>query len=152
MVPEIDYGQNQGNHIPSEQQGQLTPTGYYHEWCQPPHNNHPVYLGITLDRSLNRSLTYMQHLETLQKKVTTRNGLLRCWQTPARGAQTSTLHTGAVALVYRAAEHALPIWCHSSHTKTLNATLNKQHNVPHHWIYATSRDDFPPSTSWNHST
>ena len=39
-----------------------------------PNNNNPVYLGVTLDRSL----TYKRHLVSLQSKVNDGNGLLRC--------------------------------------------------------------------------
>ena len=77
-----------------------------------PNNNNPVYLGVTLDRSL----TYKRHLENLQSKVNARNGLLRCLAGSSWGAYTSTLRTGALALVYSAAEYASPVWCRSTHT------------------------------------
>ena len=83
-------------------------------------NNHPVYLGVTLDRSL----TYRHHIEALRRKVNTRNGLLRCLAGSSWGAYTSTLRTGALALVYSAAEYASPVWCRSTHTKKLDISLN----------------------------
>ena len=85
-----------------------------------PNNNNPVYLGVTLDRSL----TYKRHLESLQSKVNARNGLLRCLAGSSWGAYTSTLRTGALALVYSAAEYASPVWCRSTHTKKLDVALN----------------------------
>ena len=81
-----------------------------------PNNNNPVYLGVTLDRSL----TYKKHLESLQCKVNARNGLLRCLIGSSCGAYTSTLRTGAVALVCSAAEYASPFWCRKIHTKKLD--------------------------------
>ena len=39
-----------------------------------PNCEHPVYLGVTLDRTL----TYKHHIEALRRKVNVRNGLLRC--------------------------------------------------------------------------
>ena len=39
-----------------------------------PFSAEPTYLGVTLDRSL----TYRSHLESLRKKITTRVGLFRC--------------------------------------------------------------------------
>ena len=47
-----------------------------------PNNNNQVYLGVTLDRSL----TYKRHLESLQSKVNARNGLLRCLAGSSWGA------------------------------------------------------------------
>jgi len=40
-----------------------------------PFCSEPKYLGVTLDRSL----TYRQHLESLRKKLTSRIALLACW-------------------------------------------------------------------------
>ena len=85
-----------------------------------PNNNNPVYLGVTLDRSL----TYKKHLKSLQSKVNARNGLLRCLAGSSWGAYTSTLRTGALALVYSAAEYASPAWCSSTHTRKLDVALN----------------------------
>ena len=53
-----------------------------------------------------------------------RNGLLRCLAGSSWGAYTSTLRTGALALVYSAAEYASPVWCRSTHTKKLDVALN----------------------------
>ena len=72
----------------------------------------------------DRSLTYKRHLESLQSKVNARNGLLRCLADSSWGAYTSTLRTGALALVYSAAEYASPVWCRSTHTKKLDVALN----------------------------
>ena len=85
-----------------------------------PNCNNPVYLGVTLDRSL----TYKKHLESLQSKVNARNGLLRCLAGSSWGAYTSTLRTGALALVYSAAQYASPAWCRSTHTRNLDVALN----------------------------
>ena len=85
-----------------------------------PNCNNPVYLGVTLDRSL----TYKKHIESLQSKVNARNGLLRCLAGSSWGAYTSTLRTGALALVYSAAEYASPAWCRSTHTRKLDVALN----------------------------
>ena len=85
-----------------------------------PKSNNPVYLGVTLDRSL----TYKKHLESLQSKANARNGLLRCLAGSSWGAYTSTLGTGAPVLVYSAAEYASPAWCRSTHTRKLDVALN----------------------------
>ena len=69
--------------------------------------NDATLLGVTL----NHSLTYKQHLETLPKKVS--------WV-----VLTSILRMCADALVYSSAKYVSPVWYHSAHTKILNATLN----------------------------
>ena len=83
-------------------------------------NDHPVYLDVTFDRTL----TYKKHLEALQQKVNSRNGLLRCLSVSSWGAQTSTLWTGALTLVYSAAEYAPPVCWRSTHTKKLDVALS----------------------------
>ena len=85
-----------------------------------PNNNNPVYLGVTLDRTL----TYKRHLESLQSNVNTRNGLLCCLAGSSWGAYTPTLRTGALALVYSAADYASPARCRSTHTRKLDVALN----------------------------
>ena len=78
-----------------------------------PHNPTPTYLGVKLDRQL----TYRQHLESLRAKVSSRNNLLRRLAGSSWGASASTLRTGALALVYSAAEYASPAWSRSAHAK-----------------------------------
>ena len=73
---------------------------------------------------LDRQLTFKQHIEALRGKVTSRNDLLRRLACSSWGAHTRTLRTGALALVYSAAEYAAPAWCRSSHVKKLDVTLN----------------------------
>ena len=46
--------------------------------------------------TLDRSLTYKKHIESLQCKVNATNGLLRCLAGSSWGAYTSTLRTGAL--------------------------------------------------------
>ena len=86
-----------------------------------PCNSTPTYLGVKLDRQL----TFKQHIEALRDKVASRNNLLRRLAGSSWGAHTSTLRTGALALVYSAAEYAAPAWCSSTHVKKkLDVTLN----------------------------
>ena len=81
---------------------------------------HPVYLGVTLDRTLS----FKQHIEKVKGKVRTRNNLLRKLVTSLWGANAPTLRATALALCYSAAEYACPVWERSSHSKKLDPTLN----------------------------
>jgi len=67
------------------------------------HEPHPVYLGVTLDRSL----TYRDHLTTVAGKVKTRHNLLRKLAGFSWGANAHTLRSAALALSYSAAEYCL---------------------------------------------
>jgi len=61
----------------------------------------PKYLGVTLDRSL----TYRRHLESLRKKLTSRVALLRRFAGSGWGAGATTLRTAILALVHSTAEY-----------------------------------------------
>ena len=84
------------------------------------HCQHPVYLGVTLDRTLS----FKQHIEKVKGKVRTRNNLLRKLANSLWGASAPTLRATALALCYSAAEYACPVWERSSHSKKLDPTLN----------------------------
>ena len=85
------------------------------------HCNLPVYLGVTLDRTLS----YKAHIEKAKKKVGTRNNIIRKLRTSKWGATPTTLRSSALALCYSAAEYACPVWERSTHAKKLDATLNE---------------------------
>ena len=84
------------------------------------HCEHPVYLGVTLDRTLS----FKQHIEKVKGKVRTRNNLLRKLANSSWGACASTLRATALALCYSAAEYACPVWERSSHSRKLDPILN----------------------------
>ena len=81
------------------------------------HCDFPVYLGVTLDRTLS----YKQHIEKVKGKVRTRNNLLHKLANSSWGANTSTLRATALALCYSVAEY---VWERSSHAKKVDASLN----------------------------
>ena len=85
------------------------------------HCNLPVYLGVTLDRTLS----YKAHIENTKNKVGTRNNIIRKLRNSKWGATPTTLRSSALALCYSAAEYACPVWERSTHAKKLNATLNE---------------------------
>ena len=85
------------------------------------HCNLPVYLGVTLDRTLS----YKAHIEKTKKKVETRNNIIRKLRNSKWGATPTTLGSSALALCYSAAEYACPVWERSTHAKKLDSTLNE---------------------------
>ena len=70
-----------------------------------PFYSEPKYLGVTLDRSL----TYHRHLESLRKKLTSRIALLRQLAGSGWGAGSTTLRTATLALVHSTAEYCTPV-------------------------------------------
>jgi len=78
------------------------------------------YLGVTLDRSL----TYRRHLESLRKKLTSRVALLRRLAGSGWGAGATTLRIATLALVHSTAKHCAPVWCRSAHTRLIDPAIN----------------------------
>ena len=77
---------------------------------------HPKYPGVTLDRSLS----YKQHIQNTKMKVAIRNDLLTKLETSKRGENLSTIRTTALALSYSTAEYAVPVWVSSAHARNLD--------------------------------
>ena len=84
------------------------------------HNNNPVYLGLTLDRSL----TYREHLTGLSKKIATRVNIIQKLAGSVWGASANTLRTATLALVFSPAEYVAPAWRNSAHTHKVDVQLN----------------------------
>ena len=84
------------------------------------HEDHPLYLGVTLDRSL----TFNQHLQKVTAKTRSRVNLIKKLAGTDWGADFNTLRTSALALVFSTAEYASPAWVQSQHTKKLDAAIN----------------------------
>ena len=84
------------------------------------HCDNPVYLGVTLDRSL----TFKTHVTKLKGKVSARNTLLRKLSTSCWGANPTTIRSTALALCFSAAEYACAVWERSAHAKKIDPVLN----------------------------
>jgi hypothetical protein len=65
------------------------------------HDLHPVYLGVTLDRTLS----YKEHLEKTAGKLKSRNNLLTKLVGSSWGANASTLRSSALAICYSVGEY-----------------------------------------------
>ena len=84
------------------------------------HNRSPKYLGVTLDRSL----TFKDHVEKLRMKINSRNNIIQKLVGSGWGASTETLRTSAISLVYSSAEYSCAAWQNSSHVHKIDSQLN----------------------------
>ena len=82
--------------------------------------DYPVYLGVTLDRTLS----FREHTRKLKEKLASRNNLLGKLANSNWGANPETLKTSALALCYSTAEYCAPVWGRSCHASAINAELN----------------------------
>jgi len=77
-------------------------------------------LGVTLDRAL----TYRQHLESFREKLTSRMVLLRRLAGLGWGPVATTLRSATLALVHSTVEYCAPVWCRSAHTCLTDSVIN----------------------------
>ena len=85
------------------------------------HTHSPVYLGITLDRSL----TYRNHCLKTRAKLSSRNNVQRKLHGKNWGACLHTTMTMATARCLSVAEYCCPVWYRSTHRKLVDTTLNE---------------------------
>jgi len=85
-----------------------------------PFCSEPKYLEVTLDRSL----TYCRHLESLLKKLTSSVALLTRLAGSGWGVGATTLRTATLTLVHSTAEYCAPVWCRSAHTRLIDRAIN----------------------------
>ena len=84
------------------------------------HIPNPVYLGVTLDRTLS----YKEHIHKLKCKTSARNNILRKLSNTKWGAKPATIKTTARALCYSTSEYACLVWERSKHVSKLDPALN----------------------------
>ena len=84
------------------------------------HDPHPVYLGVTVDRTLG----FGKHLCKISSKLKSRNNLFSKLASSTWGAEANTLRTSALALCYSVAEYCAPVWNRSPHTNVVDTQLN----------------------------
>ena len=112
-----------------------------------PFSDTPKCLGITLDRSL----TYRRHLESLRKKLSTRVSLIIRQAETTWGAGASVLRTATLALVHSTAKYCVPVWCRSAHIRLNDPIINNALRVVTGYQLPTPTDylrvlaDIPPA-------
>ena len=84
------------------------------------YHRNPVYLGVTLDRTL----TFSAHINKLRGKIGSRNNLIKKLATSKWGADPRTLRSSVLALCYSSAEYCAPVWSRSAHAKRIDPLLN----------------------------
>jgi Reverse transcriptase (RNA-dependent DNA polymerase) len=84
------------------------------------HNSKPMYLCVTLDRTL----TYREHLEKTASKLKSQKHLLMKLIGTTWGANANTLRSSALALCYSVGEYCAPVWARSAHTNLVDVQLN----------------------------
>jgi len=99
----------------------------------------PKYLGATL----NMSLTYRRHLESLRKKLTSSVALLRRLAGSGWGAGATTLRTATLALVHSTADHCAPAWIRNAHTRLIDPTINDALRIVTGCLRPTPADYLP---------
>lgn len=81
----------------------------------------PTYLGVILDRTL----TYKKYCEKSQKKVNTRNEIIRKLVGSKWGTDPDTLRISAMALCFFMAEYACQVWRNSANIKKMDIATNE---------------------------
>jgi len=86
---------------------------------------HPVYLGVTLDRTL----TFKEQCKKTKMKVEARNNLIRKLAGSKWGATPKTIRTTGLALCFSADKYASPVWNQSKHSKHVDTALNETYRI-----------------------
>ena len=85
------------------------------------HNQLPKSLGVSLDRSL----TYKDHIQKLCLKINSRNNIIQKLVGSGWGAPVDTLRTSSISLVYSTAEYCAAVWRNSRHAQKVDTKLNQ---------------------------
>ena len=74
--------------------------------------------------TLDRTLSYREHLTRTAGGLKNRSNLLMGLAGSTWGASANTLRSSALALCYSAAEYCAPVWSRSAHTVRVDVQLN----------------------------
>ena len=79
--------------------------------------------------TLDRSLKYRRHLESLRKKLSTRVSLIRRLAEITWGAGALVQRTATFALVHSTAEYCALVWCRTAHTRLIDPVINNAMHI-----------------------
>jgi len=103
-----------------------------------------------LEHSVDRTLSYGEHLTKTAGKLKNRNNLLMKLAGSTWGASANTLRSPALALCYSAAEYCAPVWSRYAHTSRVDVQLNSTnlisgtlHSTPLPWLPVLSNIEPP---------
>ena len=97
------------------------------------HIPNPVYLRVTLDRTLS----YKEHIHKLKCKISVRNNILRMLSNTKWGAKPATIKTTSLAPGYSMAECACPVWKRSTQDSVFWAI--RRRSLPHGWLCSSQK-------------
>ena len=97
------------------------------------HEAQPVYLGVTLDRTLS----FHEHLIKTAAKVGARNHIIARLASSSWGASASTLRSSSLALCYSTAEYCAPVWFRSPHVHLVDSKLYSSMRIISGTIHST---------------
>jgi hypothetical protein len=100
-------------------------------------------LGITLERLL----TFNEHLSTLSKKIRSRYNLGQMLARTGWGADAKTLRITALSLVYSTAEYGFQVWCNNTHVSKIDTQLNSVMRVISRVVKSTLLQWLPTLTN-----
>lgn len=84
------------------------------------HGKYPKYLGVILDRSL----TFRQNLESVQKKLKSRTSIIQKLTGTTWGCSAKTLRITTQAMIMPVADYCSAVWMNSCHVKRVDTQIN----------------------------
>lgn len=74
--------------------------------------------------TLDRTLTYKNHLTKVAAKISTRDNIIRKLANTNWGSGPNTLRISAMALTYSVVKYCAPVWINSMHVNKIDTQLN----------------------------